>query len=242
MEERLQKVLARVYGISRRHAEEIIAGGEVCINGDIARLGCKVDCEKDTLVVGHKKLSPRLMQAHFSQEVWMLFKPKGVTCTHEDPFTQHTLLPYVPKSLRRQKWVFVGRLDKDSEGLLLLTNDGDFANKVAHPSSNIEKVYRVHLDKALDTTLITALKNGCECQGEFLQFKEIRIVNSHKIDITLRQGKKREIRRLLFAFGYEVMKLKRWKIGGLILDKKLMPGQSRRLSAKEIRSIFEKKC
>jgi pseudouridine synthase len=242
MEERLQKVLARIYGISRRHAEEMIAGGEVCINGDVAQLGCKVDCEKDTLVVGHRKLSPQLLQVQFTQEVWMLFKPKGVTCTHDDPFAKNTLLPYVPKSLRRQKWVFVGRLDRDSEGLLLLTNDGDFANKVAHPSSGIEKVYRVHLDKALEPNLIQGLKTGRECQGEFLQFKEVKIVNSHKIDVTLQQGKKREIRRLLFSFGYEVLKLKRWKIGELVLDKKLMPGQSRRLSVKEINLIFEKKC
>ena len=75
-----------------------------------------------------------------------------------------------------------------------------------------------------------------------MQFKEVKIVNSHKIDVTLQQGKKREIRRLLFSFGYEVLKLKRWKIGELVLDKKLMPGQSRRLSVKEINLIFEKKC
>ncbi len=241
MEERLQKVLARIYGISRRHAEEMITDGVVCVNGDVAQLGCKVDCNKDTLVVGHKKISPQLLQMQFSQEVWMLFKPKGVTCTHEDPFAKNTLLPYVPNVLRRQKWVFIGRLDKDSEGLLLLTNDGDFANKVAHPSACITKTYRVHLDKPLDPSLITQLKLGRECQGEFLKFKEVKSVNSHKIDVTLQQGKKREIRRLLLSFGYEVLKLKRWRIGSLILDKKLMPGQSRRLSIKEIKQIFEKR-
>lgn len=241
MEERLQKVLARVYGISRRHAEEMIADGVVCVNGDVAQLGCKVDCCKDTLVVGRKKISPQLLQMQFTQEVWMLFKPKGVTCTHEDPFAKNTLLPYVPASLRRQKWVFVGRLDKDSEGLLLLTNDGDFANKVAHPSACIAKTYRVHLDKTWDQALIAQLKQGRECQGEFLQFKDVKEVNSHKIDVTLLQGKKREIRRLLLSFGYEVLKLKRWRIGALVLDKKLMPGQSRRLSVKEIKQIFEKR-
>lgn len=239
MEERLQKVLARIYGISRRHAEEMISEGIVCINNEIAHLGSKVDCAKDTLVIGQKKLSPHLLQMQFSQEVWMLFKPKGIACTHEDPFTQNTLAPYVPKSLQRQKWVFVGRLDKDSEGLLLLTNDGDFANRVAHPSAGIEKVYRVHLDHPFDVALCTELRNGKECQGELLRFKEVHVVNSRKIDVTLTQGKKREIRRLLFAFGFEVMKLKRWKIGKLCLDKKLMPGQSRRLSAKEIKQIFE---
>ncbi len=242
MEERLQKVLARVYGISRRHAEEMIADGEVCVNGEVAHLGRKVDCGKDTLVVGKRKLSPRLLQIQFLQEVWMLFKPKGVICTHSDPFSQHTLLPYIPNALRRQKWEFVGRLDKDSEGLLLLTNDGDFANKVAHPSSGIEKVYRVHLDKPWDPSLIALLKNGRECQGEFLRFKAVYEVNSRKIDVVLQQGKKREIRRLLFSFGYEVLRLKRWKIGELVLDKRLMPGQSRKLSINEIKQIFQKKC
>lgn len=240
MEERLQKVLARVYGISRRHAEEMISDGIVYINGEVAHLGCKVNCENDTLVVGKKKFSPKLLQIQFSQEVWMLFKPRGVICTHDDPFSQRTLLPYVPSVLRRQKWEFVGRLDKDSEGLLLLTNDGDFANKVAHPSSGIEKIYRVHLDKPFDSNLIASLKQGRECQGEFLKFKAVYEVNSRKIDVMLQQGKKREIRRLLFSFGYEVLKLKRWKIGGLVLDKKLMPGQSRKLSISEIKQIFQK--
>lgn len=241
MEERLQKVLARVYGISRRHAEEMIAEGQICVNGEVAHLGCKIDCEKDTVVVGSRKLKTQLLQIQFTPEVWMLFKPKGVICTHDNPFSNNTLLPFVPKPLRAQKWVFIGRLDKDSEGLLLLTNDGNFANKVAHPSSNIEKVYRVHLDKPIDTNLIPLLKQGRECDHEFLQFKDVRIANSRKIDVTLGQGKKREIRRLLLAFGYEVLKLKRWKIGGLILDKKLMPGQSRRLTQTETQLIFSKK-
>ena len=241
MEERLQKVLARVYGISRRHAEEMIAEGQICVNGEVAQLGCKIDCEKDTVVVGSRKLKTQLLQIQFTPEVWMLFKPKGVICTHDNPFSNNNLLPFVPKPLRAQKWVFIGRLDKDSEGLLLLTNDGNFANKVAHPSSNIEKVYRVHLDKPIDTNLIPLLKQGRECDHEFLQFKDVRIANSRKIDVTLGQGKKREIRRLLLAFGYDVLRLKRWKIGGLILDKKLMPGQSRRLTQTETHLIFSKK-
>ena len=241
MEERLQKVLARVYGISRRHAEEMIAEGQICVNGEIAHLGCKIDCERDTVVVGSRKLKTQLLQIQFTPEVWMLFKPKGVICTHDNPFSNNTLMPFIPKTLRAQKWVFIGRLDKDSEGLLLLTNDGNFANKVAHPSSGIKKVYRVHLDKPIDTNIIPLLKQGRECENEFLQFKDVHIVNSRKIDVTLGQGKKREIRRLLLAFGYEVLKLKRWKIGGLILDKKLMPGQSRPLTQTETKLIFSKK-
>ena len=242
MEERLQKVLARVYGISRRHAEEMIADGTVCINGETAHLGSKIDCAKDTLTVGQRKLQPHLLQSQNFQEVWMLFKPKGVICTHDAPLARNTLEAYVPPVLRRQKWMFIGRLDKDSEGLLLLTNDGQLAHRVAHPSSGIEKVYRVHLDKAFDLSICNELKQGRTCQGEHLSFKSVHVVNSHKIDVTLGQGKKREIRRLLFSFGYEVLKLKRWKIGGLILDKKLAPGQSRRLSAKEVKQIFEKTC
>lgn len=241
MEERLQKVLARIYGISRRHAEEMITDGQVCVNGAIAQLGCKIDCEHDTVVVGSRKLKTQLLQIQFTPEVWMLFKPKGVICTHDNPFSRNTLLPFIPKPLRAQKWIFIGRLDKDSEGLLLLTNDGNFANKVAHPSSGIEKIYRVHLDKPIDANLIPLLKQGRECQNEFLQFKEVHVANSRKLDVTLGQGKKREIRRLLFSFGYNVLKLKRWKIGNLILDKKLMPGQSRRLTQTEIKLIFSKR-
>lgn len=242
MEERLQKVLARVYGVSRRHAEEWIAEGTVCINGEVAHLGSKVDCAKDTIIVGQKKLTPHLLQSQNTQEVWMLFKPKGVICTHDNPFSRNTLEAYVPPVLRRQKWMFIGRLDKDSEGLLLLTNDGELVQRVAHPSAGIIKVYRAHLDKTFDLSHCNELKQGRSCQGEWLHFQSIHVVNSHKIDITLAQGKKREIRRLLFSFGYEVVKLKRWKIGELVLDKKLAPGQSRRLSIKEIQQIFEKSC
>ena len=240
MEERLQKVIARLYGISRRHAEELIAEGNVLVNGIKACLGTKIDCGRDCDIIGNQKISSNALQRNFKQEVWMLFKPQGVVCTHDNPISNNTLEPYVPAPLRRQKWLFVGRLDKDSEGLLLLTNDGDFANRVAHPSANIEKVYRVHLDQPFNLAHANALKQGRSCQGEWLHFHSIRVVNSRKIDVVLHQGKRREIRRLLLAFGYQVLRLKRWKIGSLILDKRLAPGQSRRLTPQELRLIFER--
>ena len=115
MEERLQKVVARVCGISRRHAEEWIREGLICVNGDIAQLGCKIDCRRDTLVVENKKINPNLLQAQTNSEVWMLNKPKGVICTHSDPFSTNTLQDLVPKPLRNQHWMFVGRLDKEKE-------------------------------------------------------------------------------------------------------------------------------
>ena len=241
MEERLQKVVARVCGISRRHAEEWIREGLICVNGDIAQLGCKIDCRRDTLVVENKKINPSLLQAQTNSEVWMLNKPKGVICTHSDPFSTNTLQDLVPKPLRNQHWMFVGRLDKDSEGLLLLTNDGELANKIAHPSSGILKTYRVQVDHPIDENMIPQLRQGKVCEGEFLFFSSVRIVNSRKMDVCLSQGKKREIRRLLASFDYEVVKLKRWKIGELVLDKRLMPGQSRRLSSHEIKLIFKTK-
>jgi 23S rRNA pseudouridine2605 synthase len=237
MEERLQKVLARIYGISRRRAEEWIMQGEVCVNGVVAQIGCKIDGKRDVVTMGSKRLSPKFLSAQRIPEVWMFYKPKGVACTHDDPFTPRTLNDFIPKSLKR-KWMFVGRLDKESEGLLLLTNDGAFANKVVHPSSGIKKTYRIHVDSPFDASLIPSLKQGLQCQGEYLFFKEVRVVNSRKIDVTLSQGKKREIRRLLAAFNYDVLKLKRWKVGHLILDKQLTPGQSKRLSSREINLIF----
>jgi pseudouridine synthase len=237
MEERLQKVLARIYGVSRRRAEEWVVQGEVSVNGVVAQIGCKIDGERDVVTVGSKKLSPKILNAQRAPEVWMFYKPRGIACTHKDPFTLRTLNDFIPKSLKR-KWIFVGRLDKESEGLLLLTNDGAFANKVVHPSSGIEKTYRVHVNLPFDLSLIPSLKQGLQCQGEYLFCQEVKVVNSRKIDVTLSQGKKREIRRLLAAFNYNVLRLKRWKVGHLILDKQLTPGQSRRLSSREINLIF----
>ncbi len=236
MEERLQKILAKAYHISRRHAETWIQEGTISVNGEIAQLGCSADAERDVIQVGSKRLNTHALQTQ--TEVWMMYKPKGIMCTHDDPFSQQTLQAILPQHFNKRKWMFVGRLDKESEGLLLLTNDGNFVNRVSHPSANITKTYRVQIDLPFDTALIPQLQKGLLCDGEKLFFKEIYPVNSRKLDIVLSQGKKREIRRLLAAFHYNVLRLKRWKIGQLTLDKKLMPGQCRRLSCREINLIF----
>lgn len=241
MEERLQKILARAYGISRRNAETLITEGKVSVNGRPAILGTKVNPLVDSISVEGKPIAIQKLNPAVSQEIWMFNKPRGVVCTHAGPYEFNTLQRFIPRPLSKQKWLFVGRLDKDSEGLLLLTNDGALAHKISHPSFNIPKKYRIHLQRPFDTCQIPNLLKGITEDGEKLSLANLYLVGSRKLDVVLLQGKKREIRRLFAAFGYEVLKLKRLQIGGLTLPKTLLPGQSKRLSLNEINLIFNTK-
>lgn len=238
MEERLQKIVAAAHGISRRAAEEYIIDGRVVVNGSVAEIGSKADASVDSIVVDGKKISAKRAAGVVAQEVWLLNKPVGVVCSHFDPNNANTVVNFVPKSLLKRNWFFVGRLDKDSEGMLLLTNDGDFANNVAHPSFNVSKKYRVTLDKPFNKPDVPQMLSGIKNDGELLYFKNLKIVNSRKIDVILSQGKNREIRRIMNHFGYEVLKLKRVQIGKLQLPKNMAPGQIKLLTQREIGTIF----
>ena len=237
MEERLQKIIAAAHGISRRAAEEYIIDGRVMVNGVVAEIGAKADLSVDSIVVDDKKISNKHLTNNRNTEVWLLNKPVGVVCSHFDPHNANTVVNFVPKSLLKRNWFFVGRLDKDSEGMLLLTNDGTFANNVAHPSFNILKKYRVTLDKPFEKSNIPQMLSGIKDNGELLYFKNLKIVNSRKLDVVLSQGKNREIRRVMNHFNYDVVKLKRVQIGKLQLPKNMAPGQIKLLTQREINMV-----
>lgn len=237
---RLQKVIADNAVCSRREAEMLIKDGLVRVSGEIAELGQKVDPSRDRIVVRGKSLS----MGHSKEPVtFMLHKPKGYVCTHSDPFHETTIFSLLPKELAKTKLICAGRLDKDSEGLVILTNNGTMANKVMHPSKGIVKRYRVMLDKPLDEKLISKLLKGMHDEGDHLYAQRLILAKagpkaSQRLDIHLDQGHNREIRRLFARFGYNVLKLHRFQIGSLIL-KGLAKGSFRQLKKQEIDLLFK---
>lgn len=236
---RIQKILADRGLASRREAETWIADQRVTVNGTTARLGDKCFPALDTIAVDEKpiprKAPPSLTVA--------LHKPKGYLSTNEDPHAHRTIFDLLPEDLRRQRLFCVGRLDKDSEGLLLLTNDGQLRQKISHPSHGVPKMYEVRLHKPLDPGLVPKLRKGILWEGERLTLDKVfprKLASGEdwqNLEITLLHGKKREIRRVLYAFGYDVRRLKRVSIGGYRL-RGLPRGQSRVLSQSDINRIF----
>ena len=238
---RLQKFLSQAEICSRRAAEELIAGGNVTVNGRVAELGESVVPGEDEVRVNGKKVEVSAR----SRVVLMMNKPRGCVCTNLDPHAAQTVFQFVPPEYAAHKLFCVGRLDKDSEGLLLLTNDGDLANKIIHPSGNILKRYEVTLNRDYDPALTPRLLKGVKLKNEagedeFLQFADvIRFPDPRRLEIHLKQGRKREIRRLFEVFGFFVKTLFRFQIGGLVL-RKMPSGDCRKLSQKEIALIFAK--
>lgn len=236
---RLQKFLSQAEVCSRRKAEELIADGQVRVNGKVAELGQSIIPGEDVVKIGKKIISPEKRE----QIVLMMNKPRGYLCTNLDPNDAQTVFQLIPESYAAHKLFCVGRLDKDSEGLLLITNDGDLANKIIHPSSDIVKRYEVTLNREYDPALTPRLLKGVKIKNEdgeeeYLRFTNVvRFPDGKKLEVHLNQGRKREIRRLFEVFGFFVKSLRRFQIGGLIL-KKMPAGDCRKLSQKEINQIF----
>lgn len=232
---RIQKYLAQAGACSRREAERLVAEGKVTVNGHLATVGQPVKPGEDVVKVGRKVIGGLVRTT-----VLMMHKPRGYLCTNIDDFGGKTVFELVPPPFDKQRMFCVGRLDKDSEGLLLITNDGALANKIMHPSGGITKRYEVTLNRAYDPVLTPKLLKGARDGEDFLRFAKV-IQDSavpERLEIHLTQGRKREIRRLLEIFGFHVKVLRRFQVGGLVL-RKMPPGDCRQLSQKEIASIFE---
>ncbi len=235
---RLQKYIADCGVCSRRKAETFIESGSVVVNGKIAQIGQKVIPGKDQVFVNKKPIH------HITtiSTTLLLNKPKNFICTNDDPFAEKTVFDLLPKQFAKHRLFSAGRLDKDSEGMLILTNDGALAHRITHPSSQIVKRYQVKLNSSFDTKIIPKLLKGLRSEGELLKADKVLISNLRAseifdIEVHLMQGRKREIRRMLELFGYQVKKLKRFQIGSLKM--KGMPlGSVRELSEKEISLLF----
>ena len=226
MKERLQKIISHAGICSRRKAEELIKGGKVTVNGvRVTELGSEADVRKDKIVVLGEPIRPERLR------YFLLNKPDRVITSVSDPQGRRTVMQYFPSVQER---IFpVGRLDYHSEGLLIMTNDGELDNILTHPSHQVQKVYDVTMSKGVK------LKDGTRtapCEVEVLSYEKDR--NRTHIRMTLHEGKNREIRRMMEAFHYPVFKLERIQYSFLTLDG-VARGESRRLTHEEVKKLYE---
>lgn len=237
MEERLQKIIARAGIGSRRAAEKMIADGRVSINGVIvAEPGVKADSGKVEIRVDGKLISPDTTKVYFA-----LNKPRGYVTTLNDPQKRRIVTELLPEIAER---VFpVGRLDYDSEGLLLLTNDGDFAQKLLHPRFMIPKTYRVKIEGRLDGREFRALAGeGVELEDGTFKAYDFRVEKTNKgssswVVLTVKEGRNRIIRRAFERLGHPVVRLIRVAVADLKLGE-LKPGMCRNLTKREVEMLL----
>ncbi len=233
MEERPQKLISACGLASRRAAEGWIAAGRVTVNGEKARLGDRADLDRDTVLVDGRPLIPGGGRTYL-----MLNKPRGYVTTLSDEKGRRTVSELVADCPDRV-WP-VGRLDMDSEGMLLLTDDGALTHQLLHPSHEVEKEYLVWVMGDLRKAL-PILSAPMVLDGEALAPARVRRGRDsggvHQLSVTIRQGKNRQVRRMCAQAGLEVLRLKRIREGGLALDRALEPGQWRPLTQTEVLAL-----
>ena len=227
--ERLQKVLARVGYGSRRACEELIDQGRVGVNGGVAILGRRVHAEVDLVTVDGVPIPTAPGLVHY-----LLNKPQGVVSTSSDPEGRPTVVDFVPEEPR----VFsVGRLDYQTEGLIIMTNDGTFAQLLTHPSFGVEKEYLAEISGgSLRPEALRRLKEGVELEDGVTAPAKVHEVAPQMVRIIIHEGRNRQVRRMFDAVGHEVTRLVRVRIGGLV-DQSLKPGTYRSLSLEEVLSL-----
>lgn len=226
--ERLQKVLARLGFGSRRVCEELIAAGRVTVDGVVAELGRRVDVDTDEVAVDGAVVGIRPGLVHY-----LLNKPTGVISTADDPQGRPTVVQMVPDEPR----VFpVGRLDADTEGLLLLTNDGDLTHRLTHPSFGVEKEYLASVTGTPTRGEIRRLREGIELDDGPTAPARVTAVDDSLLRITIHEGRNRQVRRMCEAIGHPVTRLVRTRIGPLV-DRRLKPGEWRELTREEVRTL-----
>ncbi len=231
---RLQKFIAQCGIASRRKAEEMITQGKVKINGKTAVLGDKVTSADKVTLSGRRIVMPKTHYRYI-----MLNKPRGFVTTMSDERGRKCVAELVSNVGER---VYpIGRLDKDSEGLLIFTNDGEFANKVMHPRNNIYKIYRVTVRPSISEDQLVKLETGVELDGKKTAPAIVHVVHQEPgrvvLEMILHEGKNREIRRMCDAVGLEVARLKRTQIGGVKMGM-LKQGDWRDLTEKEVKNLL----
>jgi 23S rRNA pseudouridine2605 synthase len=226
--ERLQKVLARIGLGSRRACEEFIAAGRITVNGEIAELGRRVDIARDRIELDGVPLPVLPGLVHY-----LLNKPSGVVTTAADPEGRPTVVELVPAKPR----VFpVGRLDTATEGLLILTNDGDLAQRLAHPSHGADKEYIAEVEGVPGAGALRRLRGGVELDDGITAPARVGVVSPGVLRIVIHEGRNRQVRRMCEAVGHPVRRLVRTRIGP-VADRGLRPGAWRELTAAEVRAL-----
>lgn len=231
--ERLQKILARVGYGSRRVCEDLIADGRVTVNGEIAILGRRVNVDRDEVCVDDFPVGvlPGLVY-------YLINKPDGIVTTSADTHGRSTVLDLVPEEPR----VFsIGRLDMETTGLLILTNDGQLAQHLTHPSHGVEKEYIAEVEcgpKGVSLAALRELREGVELDDGWTEPAQVSQSDAGVLRIVIHEGRNRQVRRMCEAVGHQVIRLARTRIGPL-RDTSLAPGSYRELTAQEVRDLSE---
>jgi 23S rRNA pseudouridine2605 synthase len=226
--ERLQKVLAQAGLGSRRACEELIAAARVTVNGEVATLGTRADPEVDAIEVDGARIGVREGLVHY-----LLNKPAGAVTTASDPQGRPTVVGLVPAEPRVYP---VGRLDADTEGLLVLTNDGELAHRLTHPSFGVDKEYLADVTGTPSRGALRRLREGVELEDGPTAPARVSLVGDHTLRITIHEGRNRQVRRMCEAVGHPVRRLVRVRIGPLA-DRRLPPGEWRPLTQAEVRAL-----
>jgi 23S rRNA pseudouridine2605 synthase len=231
--ERLQKILASAGIASRRHSEELIQAGRVAVNGHVVTLlGAKADPDKDQITVDGRAISIAAQRSYF-----LLNKPRGYLSTCFDPQGRKTVLELVPYTPGLHP---VGRLDRDTSGLLILTNDGDFTEALTHPRHGVPKTYLAEVKGRPQQAAIERLRAGVRLEGGTTLPARVEVLDRHKettmLALTIREGRNRQVRRMAEAIGHPVVRLERVAIGHLEAGE-LPPGKFRALTAADVAEL-----
>ena len=228
---RLQKILSHAGVASRRLSEQLIVQGRVEVNGHVVtELGSKADPDRDQIRVDGRRL-----KAQTERRYLLLDKPAGVVSTRADPQRRTTVIDLLARAGIHGYFYPVGRLDHDSEGLIILTNDGDFAERVAHPRYELERTYEARVLGVPDAHDLERLARGIVIDGKRTARAKVAL-HGARLHIVLTEGRNRQVRRMCEAIGHPVVSLRRTRIGS-ITDRGMKPGQIRDLSAAEVASL-----
>jgi 23S rRNA pseudouridine2605 synthase len=225
---RLQKVLAQAGLGSRRTAEQLIESRRVRVNGEVAVLGRRVDPDADLIEVDGAAIGTRAGLVHL-----LLHKPAGYLTTVSDPHGRPTVMELLPTEPQLHP---VGRLDADSEGLLIVTNDGELTHRLTHPSFGVDKEYLVEVEGLPSRGAVRRLHDGVELDDGVTAPAKVAVLGDHLLRITIHEGRNRQVRRMCEAVGHPVVRLVRTRIGP-ITDRTLQPGTWRALTQDEVRAL-----
>jgi 23S rRNA pseudouridine2605 synthase len=238
MNEKIQKILANLGIGSRREIERWIRAGRIRINQQLAKLGDRIDLTAKIFIDG--KPIPLISPSDFKRRILIYHKPEGEICARSDPEQRPTVFEHLPP-LRGQRWIMIGRLDINTLGLLIFTNDGELAYRLSHPSYEIEREYAVRVLGKVDEKILDCLRKGVKLEDGMAAFTHIEDRGgsgaNHWYHVVLKEGRNREVRRLWESQGVSVSRLLRVRFGNVSLPEDLSRGQSRELKAEEMQKL-----
>ncbi len=241
MSEKLQKILARAGNGSRRELEALIQAGRVSVNGQVARLGDRLEDESAVVRIDGHKVSVKDSEQVICR-VLAYNKPEGELCTRHDPEGRRTVFDRLPK-IKGSRWVSVGRLDANTGGLLLFTTDGELANRLMHPSRQVEREYLVRVFGEVNEQMVRNVTQGVELEDGTARFEDVVYAGgegmNHTFYVMITEGRNREVRRLWESQGVTVSRLKRVRYGDIFLEKTLPRGGWVELELKEVNYLRE---